>query len=108
MTSPIFTPGKDACTRQAATRPLCSKRIVGYAMAEHMRTELVQDTLEMAMRNSLPVKGATSWIELCCNQTKLHSSIGYRSTNEVNQDTKENRDNSLTKTQVFHCRPENL
>ena len=31
--SPIcFSPGKDSCTRQAATRPLCSKRIVGYAM----------------------------------------------------------------------------
>ena len=33
VTSPIFTPGKDSCTRQAATRPLCLKRIVGYATA---------------------------------------------------------------------------
>ena len=45
--SPIcFSPGKDSCTRQATTRPLCSKRIVGYAMAEHMRTELVQNALQ--------------------------------------------------------------
>ena len=28
-----------------------SKRIVGYAMAEHMRTELVQNALEMAVPN---------------------------------------------------------
>ena len=37
----------------------CSKRIVGYAMAEHMRTELVQKALEMAARNCQPIKGVT-------------------------------------------------
>ena len=36
-----------------------SKRIVGYAMAEHMRTELVQNALEMAVRNCRTVKGVT-------------------------------------------------
>ena len=36
-----------------------SKRIVGYAMAEHMRTELVQNALEMAVRNCQPIKGVT-------------------------------------------------
>ena len=36
-----------------------SKRIVGYAMAEHMRTELVQKALEMAARNCQPIKGVT-------------------------------------------------
>ena len=36
-----------------------SKRIVGYAMAEHMRTELVQNALEMAVRNCPPIKGVT-------------------------------------------------
>ena len=87
----------------------CSKRIVGHAMARtHANRTGSRRPGELAMRNSLPVKRATPWIELCCNQTELHSSIGYRSTNEVNQDTKENRDNSLTKTQVFNCRPENL
>ena len=29
----------------------CSKRIVGCAMAEHMRTELIRNALEMAVRN---------------------------------------------------------
>lgn len=36
-----------------------SKRIVDYAMAEHTRTELPQTALDMAVRNSRPVKGAT-------------------------------------------------
>ena len=36
-----------------------SKRIVGYAMAEHMRTELVQNALEMAVRNCQPIEGVT-------------------------------------------------
>ena len=27
-----------------------------------------------------------SWIELCYNQTRLHSAIGYRTPNEVHQD----------------------
>jgi len=132
-----------------------SKRIVGYAMAEHMRTELVQNALEMAVRNCQPIEGVTifhsdrgsqytsadytatmnkygflasvgrtgvcydnaaadiiqrhprrkelvnrkiyhtrrkaikevtSWIELCYNQTRLHSAIGYHTPNEVHQD----------------------
>ncbi|HUH71478.1 MAG TPA: DDE-type integrase/transposase/recombinase [Mycobacterium sp.] len=28
-----------------------NKEVIGYAMAEHMRTELVTDALEMAARN---------------------------------------------------------
>ena len=36
-----------------------SKRIVGYAMAEHMRTQLVQKALEIAARNYQPIKGVT-------------------------------------------------
>jgi transposase InsO family protein len=29
----------------------CTREVIGYAMAEHMRTELVLDALDMAMRN---------------------------------------------------------
>jgi len=32
------------------------------------------------------IKEVTSWIELCYNQTRLHSSLGYRTPNEVHQD----------------------
>lgn len=37
---------------------LCTKECVGYAMAEHMRTELVTDALDMAARNRRLAAGA--------------------------------------------------
>ena len=39
---------------------LCTKECVGYAMAEHMRTELVTDALDMAARNRRLAAGAIS------------------------------------------------
>lgn len=37
----------------------CTKKVVGYAMADHMRTELVTDALEMAIRNGHIRPGVT-------------------------------------------------
>ncbi len=37
----------------------CTKKVVGYAMAEHMRTELVTDALAMAQRNGHIREGKT-------------------------------------------------
>lgn len=129
----------------------CSKKVVGYAMADHMRTSLIQDALELAVSRCPHVRDVTifhsdrgsqytseafaqtmsaygirascgrtgvcwdnawaesfnatlknervhrmvyrtraeaisdvvSWIELRYNQKRLHSSIGYRTPNEV-------------------------
>lgn len=129
----------------------CTKKVVGYAIADHMRTELIQDALELAARRCEHTRGVTifhsdrgsqytsedfaktmrdlgvrpstgrtgvcwdnawaesfnatlknervhrmvyrtraeaisdvvSWIELRYNQKRLHSSIGYRTPNEV-------------------------
>ncbi len=36
-----------------------SKKVVGYAMAEHMRTSLVTDALDMAARNGRIRRGTT-------------------------------------------------
>jgi len=36
---------------------LSSRRIVGWALADHMRTELVSDALKMAFRNRAPAQG---------------------------------------------------
>lgn len=36
-----------------------SKKVIGYAMAEHMRTELVTDALSMAARNGQIKNGVT-------------------------------------------------
>ena len=35
-----------------------SRRVVGWAMADHMRTELVVDALQMAVWNRRPAPGA--------------------------------------------------
>src|SRR4051812_43948477 len=41
----------------AAVQDLFSRRIVGWAMAAHMRSELVVDALQMAVRARRPPKG---------------------------------------------------
>ena len=41
----------------AAVQDLFSRRIVGWAMAPHMRKELVVEALEMAVRARRPAKG---------------------------------------------------
>jgi putative transposase len=41
----------------AAVMDLCSRRVVGWAMADHMRWELVGDALEMAVAHRRPARG---------------------------------------------------
>ena len=41
----------------AGTMDMLSRRIVGYAMADHMRTDLIVDCLNMASTNRSPAKG---------------------------------------------------
>ena len=40
----------------AAVQDMWSRRIVGWAMADHMRTELVQDALDMAVQTRQPTE----------------------------------------------------
>ena len=40
-----------------AVQDLYSRRIVGWSMADHMRTELVTDALQMALTHRRPGKG---------------------------------------------------
>ena len=40
-----------------AVQDIYSRRIVGWSMADHMRTELVTDALQMALAHRRPAKG---------------------------------------------------
>ena len=41
----------------AAVLDLCSRRIVGWSMAEHLETQLVEDALRMALKRRTPQSG---------------------------------------------------
>ncbi len=38
---------------------LLRMKVVGYAMADHMRTDLVCEAIDMAVRNHKPTRGVT-------------------------------------------------
>lgn len=48
---------------------LASRRVVGWALADHMRTELVTDALEMAFTTRRPKPGATFHSDRGCQYT---------------------------------------
>jgi putative transposase len=48
-----------------------SRRVVGWAMAEHLRTELVLDALEMALWNRRPAPGLVHHSDHGCQYTSL-------------------------------------
>jgi transposase InsO family protein len=49
-----YVPTREGFLYLAAVMDLCSRRIVGWSMAEHLRTELCADALEMALRSRRP------------------------------------------------------
>jgi transposase InsO family protein len=55
---------------------LCSRRIVGWSMAEHLRTELVLDALDMAIAQRQPGAGLVHHSDHGCQYTSL--SFGRR------------------------------
>jgi putative transposase len=48
---------------------LASRRVVGWALADHMRTELVQDALTMAFANRAPQRGVIFHSDRGCQYT---------------------------------------
>jgi len=46
---------------------LGSRRVVGWALADHMRTELVEDALTMAFEHRAPEKGVIFHSDRCCD-----------------------------------------
>jgi putative transposase len=49
-----YIPTREGFLYVAAVIDLCSRRIVGWSMAEHLRTELCLDALNMALRSRKP------------------------------------------------------
>lgn len=52
-----YIPTDEGWLYVAAIIDLCSRRIVGWAMAEHMRTELCEEALKMALAGRRPGEG---------------------------------------------------
>lgn len=52
-----YVPTGEGFLYLAAVMDLCSRRIVGWSMADHLRTELCTDALEMALRSRDPGAG---------------------------------------------------
>ena len=52
-----YIPTAEGWLYLAGVLDLCSRKIVGWAMAEHMQTELVRDALRLAMVNRQPGAG---------------------------------------------------
>ena len=48
---------------------LASRRVVGWALADHMRTELVEDALAMAFANRAPQRGVIFHSDRGCQYT---------------------------------------
>jgi transposase InsO family protein len=52
-----YIPTREGFLYLAAVMDLCSRRIVGWSMADHLRTELCSDALQMALRSRRPGSG---------------------------------------------------
>lgn len=149
-----YIPTWDGHAYLATIMDCYSRKIIGYAIASHMRTSLITQALDMATRNCPPepghtifhsdkgsqytseeyahamtrhgiqpslgrtgscydnaaaesfnaalkkelvnrkiyptrdkaIKDVTHWIETCYNQTRLHSTLGYKTPNEVHNE----------------------
>jgi putative transposase len=52
-----YIPTAEGWLYLSAVLDLCSRRVVGWAMADHMRSELIGDALEMALAQRRPARG---------------------------------------------------
>jgi putative transposase len=63
-----------------------SRKVVGWSMASHMKTELVVDALQMAVWRRKPSAGL---VHHSYNRRKLHSALSYRSPADYEEATME-------------------
>ncbi len=57
VTDITYLPTEEGWLDLAALLEACSRRVVGWAMADHLRTELVLEAVDMALRERRPQQG---------------------------------------------------
>ncbi|PHP52391.1 DDE-type integrase/transposase/recombinase [Actinomyces ruminis] len=57
--APTYIPTWAGFVYLATVLDCCTKKVVGWALADHMRTELVCQAIDMAARNCKPTRGVT-------------------------------------------------
>jgi putative transposase len=66
-----YVPTGEGWLYLAAVLDAFSRRVVGWAMADHLRTELVLDALELALRRRRPAAGLVHHSDRGCQYTSL-------------------------------------
>ena len=69
-----YVPTGEGWLYLAAVLDLCSRKVVGWSMAEHMRTDLVSDALKMALARRRPGEGLLHHSD----RGSQYASDGYR------------------------------
>lgn len=76
-----YIPTEEGFLYLAAVMDLCSRRIVGWSMAEHLRTELCTDALAMAIQSRRPGAGLLHHSDRGCQYASLDYQLLLRSGN---------------------------
>jgi len=66
-----YVPTGEGWLYLAAVLDACSRRVVGWAMADHLRTELVLDALDLALATRRPAAGLVHHSDRGCQYTSL-------------------------------------
>jgi hypothetical protein len=74
-----FVPLEHGVAYLAVIMDLFSRRVVGWALAEHMRTELVETALEMALGARVPQAGMLHHSDRGCQYASLPTASDWQS-----------------------------
>jgi putative transposase len=87
-----YIPTAEGFLYLAGVMDLCSRKIVGWSMAEHLRTELCLDAVQMAIRSRRPEEGLIH-----------HSDRGVQYASEDYQQTLKSHGIALSMSRVGDC-----
>ena len=73
-----YVPTREGFLYVAAVMDVCSRRIVGWRMADHLRTELCADALAMALRSRRPGGGGAGGLIHHSDRGVQYASVDYQ------------------------------